>query len=83
MCAKSAIPAVEKSVKLLHVLAAGDEGHMTCAQHPASQLSISQMMRYRVVRSLVAHDWLHPTVAGDFTFSEGAFPSLDLLCIAE
>jgi Transcriptional regulator len=74
MTAKHTIPAVDKSTKLLHVLAEAGEG-MTCAQL-AKKLEIASSTCYRIIQTLVANDWLRATSTGAFTFSAGIFPLL-------
>jgi DNA-binding IclR family transcriptional regulator len=71
---KHTIPAVDKSLKLLHVLAESGDA-MTSAQL-ARRLDISPSTCYRIIQTLVAHDWLRATESGAFTFSSGMFPLL-------
>jgi len=71
---KHTIPAVDKSIRLLHVLVESVEA-MTSAQL-ARKLEITPSTCYRIIQTLVAHDWLRPTSAGAFTFSSGIFPLL-------
>ncbi|HBR94781.1 MAG TPA: transcriptional regulator [Opitutae bacterium] len=71
---KNTIPAVDKSLKLLHVLAESSEA-MTTAQL-ARGLEIAPTTCYRIIQTMVGHDWLRPTSTGAFTFSSGMFPLL-------
>jgi DNA-binding IclR family transcriptional regulator len=74
MATKHTIPAVDKSLKLLHVLAESGEA-MTSSQL-ARRLEIAPSTCYRIIQTLVAHDWLRATATGAFTFSSGIFPLL-------
>jgi DNA-binding IclR family transcriptional regulator len=74
MNVKHTIPAVDKTVKLLHLLAESGEA-LTSAQL-AVKLGIAPSTCYRILQTMVAHDWLRVTAAGAFTFSAGMFPLL-------
>jgi len=74
MKGKHIIPAVDKSLKLVHVLAEASEP-MTSSQL-AKQLDIAPSTCYRIIQTMVAHDWLRATATGAFTFSSGMFPLL-------
>ncbi|WP_269524637.1 IclR family transcriptional regulator [Coraliomargarita parva] len=74
MSGKHTIPAVDKSLKLLQVLAEASEP-MTSAQL-ARKLEITPSTCYRILQTLVGRDWLRGTSNGAFTFSAGMFPLL-------
>ncbi|MGE9289732.1 MAG: IclR family transcriptional regulator [Puniceicoccales bacterium] len=68
------IPAVDKSLKLLTVLAESDEAWSSARL--ARTLDISPSTCYRILQTLVGRNWLRLTPEGDYTFSAGMFPLL-------
>lgn len=71
---RNTIPAVDKSMKLLTVLAESDESWSSAQL--ARKLDISPSTCYRILQTLVGRNWLRLTPNGNFTFSAGILPLL-------
>ena len=71
---KHTIPAVNKAVELLRVLA--EEPGETTTKSLAMQLGIPRTTCYRILRSLVARDWVRPVEGGRHVLSLGLLPLL-------
>jgi len=77
MTPRHTIPAVEKTLRLLQLLA--EDGEAASAPQLARELGISPSTTYRILQTLVAQDWLQPVAGGRFAFSSGIFPLLQPL----
>lgn len=68
------IPVLEKALRLLQALA-GKNGETTSAEL-VRELRISPSTCYRILQTLVAHNWLRQAGSGRFAFSTGMLPLL-------
>lgn len=68
------VPALEKAIRLLGALAAGDGGGGSAAL--AQRLGISQSTCYRTLQTLEAADWVRATGDGGYALSLGLLPLL-------
>lgn len=69
---KHTIPAVMKTLELVQVLAAGEEETTTKAL--SIRLGVPRTTCYRILRSLVAKDWVRPLQDGRHALSFGLLP---------
>jgi DNA-binding IclR family transcriptional regulator len=74
---KHTIPAVTKAVDLLRLL--GEPGGETTTKALALRLGIPRTSCYRILRSLIARDWVRPTDGGGHELSLGLLPILAAL----
>jgi DNA-binding IclR family transcriptional regulator len=68
------IPTVNKTLELVRVLAAGDDETTTKAL--ALSLGLPRSTCYRILRSLIAQDWVRPLPGGRHELSLGLLPLL-------
>jgi len=68
------IPVLEKALKLLQALV--EDGQAATSSELAKRLEIAPSTCYRILQTLVAHDWLRALPAGRFAFSVGMLPLL-------
>ena len=73
---KHTIPAVCKAMELLGLLAA--ERGETTTKALALRLGVPRTTCYRLLRSLVARDWVRPLPGGGHALSVGLLPLLQL-----
>jgi IclR family acetate operon transcriptional repressor len=71
------IPMVNKALELVRVLAAADDATTTKAL--ALRLGLPRSSCYRILRSLVAQDWIRPVAGGRHELSPGLLPVLEPL----
>ena len=71
---KHTIPAVRKALELVQVLGEGQEETTTKAL--AIRLQVPRTTCYRILRSLVARDWVRPLKDGRHALSFGLLPLL-------
>ncbi len=71
---KHTIPAVKKALELVQVLAEGEEETTTKAL--SIRLQVPRTTCYRILRSLVARDWVRPLEDGRHALSFGLLPLL-------
>lgn len=68
------IPVLEKALDLVQVLA--EDGVGATSAGLAKRLSIAPSTCYRILQTLVKHDWLRVEESGRFAFSTGLLPLL-------
>jgi len=74
---KHTIPAVTKAMELVRVLA--EEEGETTTKALALRLGIPRTTCYRILRSLIAKDWIRPVAGGRHELSLGLLPVLNPL----